>query len=102
MLRGSLRLVVLLLLIFSESQTFAQISNQISGTITDEQGAPLFGVTVFIHEVSKSSQTNERGEFNISGIRQGNYHLHLHLIGFKAAEIDLPVSETHQPLKIKL
>jgi iron complex outermembrane receptor protein len=101
-LRGSIRLVLLLLLIFSESQTFAQTSTQISGTITDEQGAPLFGVTVFIHEVSKSSQTNDRGEFNISGIRPGNYHLHLHLIGFKAAEIDLTVSETNQPLKIKL
>jgi iron complex outermembrane recepter protein len=101
-LRETVRLVLFCLLILSANPNYAQTVTNISGTITDEEGLPLPAVTVFIHEVSKSTQTNNLGEFNISGIKPGNYHLHLHLIGYKAAEIDLVVSAVNQPLKIKL
>ena len=102
MLNRCFRLILLLLLILSANTNFAQTLSNISGTITDEQGAPLPAVTVFIHEVSKSTQTNNLGEFKISGIKPGNYHLHLHLIGYQAAEIDLNVATTNEPLKITL
>ena len=102
MLNRCFRLILLLLLILSANTNFAQTLSNISGTITDEQGTPLPAVTVFIHEVSKSTQTNNLGEFKISGIKPGNYHLHLHLIGYQAAEIDLNVATTNEPLKITL
>lgn len=58
-------LSVLLILLFSCAQLFAQ-QKAISGKVTGEDGNPIEGVTVAIKGTTQRSLTNEKGEYSIN------------------------------------
>lgn len=64
----------------------------VSGTVKDNNHAPLFGVNVSLKNTTKGTQTNENGEFEISNLENGDYTLLISYIGFKTREIQLSVS----------
>src|SRR5215203_5645741 len=59
------QLVVLLLCTLSSSKLFAQ-EKRISGTITDDNGAPLSGATVSVKNSSLATLTDATGQFTLS------------------------------------
>lgn len=65
---------------------FSQVA--IKGKITDENHEPLELVSISIHELHKGTYSNEQGEFSFSNIENGNYHLHIFYLGYKALTID--------------
>ncbi|WP_248723281.1 TonB-dependent receptor [Seonamhaeicola sp. ML3] len=64
----------------------------VSGTVKDNNQAPLFGVNVSLKNTTKGTQTNENGEFEISNLENGDYTLLISYLGFKTREIQLSVS----------
>ncbi|CAH8283757.1 iron complex outermembrane receptor protein [Mariniflexile fucanivorans] len=76
---------ILLFLIFSYIG-FAQIGT-VKGIIKDHTNVTLFGVNVIVKNTATGTQTNEKGVFEISNIKTGNYILAISYLGFKTKEI---------------
>lgn len=89
--RGTALLLVLVLALGGAGTASAQIDTaSIVGTVTDQSGAVLPGVTVTATQeatgVASSTVTNGRGQFVFSGVRVGSYTVVAELAGFKKAE----------------
>jgi iron complex outermembrane recepter protein len=55
----------------------------ISGKVTDEQGNGLPGANVIIEYSYTGASTNQKGEFSLRNIRQGNYNLVVSYLGYE-------------------
>ena len=64
----------------------------LSGTVKDNNQAPLIGVNVSLKNTTKGTQTDEKGEFEISNLENGDYTLLISYLGFKTREVQLSVS----------
>lgn len=74
----------------------------IEGQVTDQQKKPLEGVTVFLHELDRSTFTNEKGQFHFEKVKKGSYHLHFYLVGYKSAERTVVLKGNQSDLQIEL
>src|SRR3954471_19274660 len=79
------------------SPAWAQtINGNIVGSITDEQGAAVAGVTVTATNVdtgtSRSATTNEEGLYRIAGLPVGNYNIKVEKTGFAPISTQVAVS----------
>lgn len=90
--------VVLLVCVFAfttpaRAQT---INGNVVGTVTDEQGAAVPGVTVTVTNVengqSRTATTNEEGLYRIAGLPVGTYSVKLEKSGFTAVTSQVAVS----------
>jgi iron complex outermembrane receptor protein len=64
----------------------AQPSGQVTGSILDETGLPLTGVTVSVRGAAdREAQTDEGGRFDLQTLPQGDYELTAALPGFAPA-----------------
>src|SRR5580704_12648498 len=87
---------------------FGQATGSISGTVSDASGSAVPGAKVTVTApatgVTRSSTTNEKGEYVIPLLGVGNYNVQVDLQGFQTAEakdIRLQVDE-HRELDFKL
>lgn len=76
----------LLLLTGSPIQILAQSKN-ISGTVLDETNNPLAGVTVAVKGVTRSTVTDEKGNFKLDNVIAGK--LQISFIGYETQEVAL-------------
>ncbi|MDT0555400.1 TonB-dependent receptor [Patiriisocius hiemis] len=67
-------------------------SGSVTGTVKDNNQAPLLGVNVSIKNTIKGTQTDENGNFEISNLDDGDYTLSISYLGFKTREILFSVS----------
>src|SRR3982751_3398156 len=84
---GALALLLALLLL--PSAAFAQVeTGQISGTVTDPQGAVISGATVTVTSTDNGSmrttKTSGDGYFNVTNLQPGNYEVKIEGAGFGA------------------
>src|SRR6266446_6054425 len=97
---GGVTLAVLACLVLLPSLAAAQ--SQIAGTVKDESGGVLPGVTVeaaspALIEKSKSAVTDANGRFTIVDLRQGTYKVAFTLTGFSTVvrdAVELPANFT--------
>lgn len=77
--------LVLWLLVFLPAVLSAQaVSYSIKGTVTDDTGAPLPGVSVVLVEARQTAFTDERGFYNLNGaVAEGSYTLEFRYFGFQ-------------------
>ncbi len=87
-----------LLIVFITVSSVAQ--STIKGRIIDNTKSPLEGVSVFIKETLKGSQTDANGYFTITNVKDGKYILTVSSIGYKTREI--PVSTPSSNLELVL
>src|SRR5437016_1521413 len=84
---GSARTLILLL---TASAASAQATAQMSGTVRDESGAVLPGVTVTVTQVETSvprtAVTDETGAYLLPNLPTGPYKLQVSLQGFRTYE----------------
>ena len=68
---------------------------EIRGTVTDENGEPLYGAIVSFEYkgVRTGTTTNEDGSFRVTGIDPGNYYITFSLIGSKEHSRTVSTSE---------
>lgn len=89
--------ISLLLLLFAAAVAEAQTS--VSGSVTDEQGNPLAGVTVTIPGTITGTITGESGNFSIS-LPDNVQSLNFSLVGFAGTEV--AVADPQQQLNVVL
>lgn len=75
-------LQTLIITIFSVATGFAQTGN-IKGKIVDENNKAVAFATVYIEETNNAVQTNEKGEYQIQGVKNGKQTLKISLIGYE-------------------
>ena len=64
----------------------------IQGTVTDNSQTPLFGVNILMKNSTKGTQTDEDGDFELSGLDAGDYTLVVSYLGFRTKEIPVQLS----------
>jgi outer membrane receptor protein involved in Fe transport len=82
------RLVLVLLLVIFPALLFSANSGSVSGTILDKERQKLAGAIVSIMKantgkVLKGEITNNKGEFHLDDLAEGNYTLKVTYIGYK-------------------
>lgn len=65
---------------------------KISGKVTNEEGQPIEGVDVYIHETHVGVLTDFYGQFTIESVKKGHYHLHITFAGYHAEQMDIDVT----------
>lgn len=78
------------------------INLEIYGTVTNQQGEPLPGATIFLHELNTGVTTNEAGHFRIQKLQPGRYHLHVTFIGYAPAGADVLLSRQNRQIDFSL
>jgi len=72
----------ILIALFIGFSAFINAQNKISGKITDKDNNPIKGVTIFISELHKSSETDENGTYSINSVPNGSIKITYTLLGF--------------------
>jgi len=75
---------------------------QINGTVSDGNGSPLPGATVFIANSQKAMPTNEAGKFDLEGLEPGTYELVVKMLGFNIYDKPVTIQKKPVDLSIKL
>src|ERR1043165_2682190 len=87
-LTGCLRGTLILLL--TASASWAQATAQMNGTVRDESGAVLPGVTIAVTQVdtgaTRTAVTDETGAYLLPNLPTGPYKLQASLSGFRSYE----------------
>ncbi len=81
------KLLLLLVLICTMLISFAQ-NRQVTGKVTDDNGAPLPGVSVLVKGSKKGTQTDANGNFKIDAPASGDVVLQISFTGFKPATVN--------------
>ena len=61
----------------------AQAQHTISGTMTNTENQPLFGVEVFVEELQKGTSTDQNGYFELNNLPNSTIKLTIVLMGYK-------------------
>ncbi len=93
---------VLIILAFKTLLIFPAFGTQIKGTVTDENGNPLPGANVVVHELQKGTHSDADGGFLISGLKPGTYHIHITHVGFEAVSQFVRVDQGVREINIQM
>lgn len=80
-----MRYRVLFILLLFCSFAYSQGGDEITGTVTDEEGVPLPGVNITVEETTQGTQTDFDGNYSI--IAEEGQVLHFSFVGFDDQEI---------------
>lgn len=78
-----------------------QAQSEVTGKITDKDGAALIGATVQLMETKQGTATDFDGNFSITSISPGNYTLSISYVGYETSTRNVTV-QSGQPNKINL
>lgn len=93
--------IFVVLLIICLGRAEAQLF-EITGKVIDENNLPLPGAVVYLHELNIGVQTDKEGNYKLSPIKQGTYHLHINLIGYKPKTQTLKLSNENLNINFRL
>ncbi len=94
-------LLIFALLLLSVYHTTAQTN--ISGTITDsESGSPLPMVNVFLPELNKGTQTNDKGFFTLNELPMGQIKVQFSFVGYKTQMKTISTNEAGKKINIAM
>ncbi len=74
----------------------------ISGTVTDTLGNPLFGASVSIKGLGYTVQTDSKGNFRFPNVPEGKYKLVVSYVGYERSETTISFDGTVLNIKIVL
>ncbi|RZS92005.1 TonB-dependent receptor [Aquimarina brevivitae] len=66
---------------------------KVTGTVTDNNKKPLFGVNISLVNTTKGTQTNKKGHFEISTSENGNHTLSISHLGYRTKEVSITISK---------
>src|SRR5690606_15165691 len=85
---GATKLLILLFFMNMNSDAFSQAAVSISGTVTDNKGEPLPGVSVRVKGKTQGTSTNALGKYNLRVTGTG-ITLQFTFIGFETREVNV-------------
>ena len=65
----------------------------IAGKISDENGDPIIGASIFLKEISTGSTSDFNGDYKIDNINEGNFTISVSIIGFKTVSESIFVNK---------
>src|SRR5258708_1846485 len=81
---------IFLLILVSASARAQSIAGRVLGTLTDQSGAAVPGATIVVTDVqrgtSRTTTTDESGDYAAPDLQPGTYKIHVEAKGFKGAE----------------
>ncbi len=86
-MKKDLRTCFLVLVLMFSIQVWAQAERKITGTVVDEQGIPLPGVSVMVKGTTNGTATNFDGEFSLSVANPNDATLVFSFLGYEQQEI---------------
>ncbi len=97
-----LRWMLLSIILFFSANLLAQ--ETVSGTVLDENGGPMPGVTVLIKGTTTGVSTNMDGVFTMPKLEDGTYQFVFSFIGYKSdtIQVDVKGGKAAAPIKISL
>lgn len=85
-----------------KNRAVIQESGKLTGTVVDEKGTPIHGVTVHIVELDRDIQTDEHGSYQVD-LPEGHYTIETSYISYLKQQIDVDiVARQSTSLKISL
>ena len=104
--RTMMNLLTLLFVLAPSYIVLAQTTRELTGTVLNEKGDPLQGVTVVLQNNANSSQrttTNEKGLYVVKQLAIGNkYTIKFSFVGFASTEQIITVSKNQQQLVTRM
>lgn len=94
------RLLLVVFLLLFTAPVFAQAGYEVSGTVSNENGEPLKGATVFIGGSTRIMPTDEDGHFTFKNISPGSFQLSVQMIGYAPVTQNIVIKNA--PLKVDL
>jgi iron complex outermembrane receptor protein len=74
--------------------TWGQYS--ITGKVLDEQGEPLIGATIMVHELNRGTVTQLNGSYQLNNLKPAHYHLHVNFVGYESVVENVLLNEDKQ------
>lgn len=74
--------------------TLSAQNYSIRGTVLDNEGKPLPGANIHLHETMQGTTTNEQGSYELKNIRPGHYHLHIEYLGYQSVNDEIDISQS--------
>lgn len=85
-------------ILFIGFSLLAHSQNKLSGTVTNAQNEPLFGVSVYIEELQKGTSTNENGYYELLNLPNNAIKITVAYIGYKTQAKTIALIEKETPL----
>ncbi|MGQ9798401.1 MAG: TonB-dependent receptor [Ignavibacterium sp.] len=83
-----LRLFLLLVLLILTNNVMPQNGGKLIGVVTDDNGQPLVGCSVYIENLMLGDATDLNGNFIILNIPPGNYNVKAQMLGYKSQIVE--------------
>ena len=81
---------------------FSYAQNKINGTITDEKNLPLVGVFVSLPELHKETVSDEKGNYNLKNLPNGNFKLSFKYVGYQNQTKDIEIKQKEITIDVVL
>jgi len=65
----------------------------VKGKITDEKGLPLVNASILLLGTKRGTAADANGEFNLAGVKAGNYKLQISAVGFATLVRDITIKD---------
>src|SRR5882724_11780325 len=79
------------------SENTAPVANTfdggIKGKIADEKGLPLVNASILLLGTKRGTAADANGEFNLAGVKAGNYKLQISAVGFATLVRDITIKD---------
>ncbi len=92
----------ILLLFFILITTLLSAQYKISGKVLIENKEPAFAASVYLHETQQGVGVDSLGNFTIKNVKNGRYHIHIRMIGYKPAARDVIIADEDVQLTVTL
>ncbi len=93
--------ILFLFLIIILSPYFAEAA-KITGKITSEKGEPIEFASIYVKGLNSSSTSNEKGQYEFTINKAGNYTIVFQSIGYKNFEKNIDITDNDIVLNVKL
>ncbi len=88
----SFLMLTLAVIVVCISTTNAQIQKaSLTGNIQSSDGSPLAGINITLAKIGITAQTDDQGNYNLSGFATGSYSLKISGVGYKTTHISVIV-----------
>ncbi|TAJ12584.1 TonB-dependent receptor [Marinilabiliaceae bacterium JC017] len=94
--RSNLTFLFILLCFIGKGQTY------LTGKVTDEEGAPLAGVSVYVPDQSKGTLSNQDGEYSLEQVPLGKVVVQFSCLGYNTAIKSLIIEHGKNELNVLL
>ncbi|MES2457019.1 MAG: carboxypeptidase-like regulatory domain-containing protein [Bacteroidota bacterium] len=93
---------IFIFLLTAPISIYARQNFQISGKVLNGKGEPIQSATVFLDGSQKSTSTNTKGEYVLTGIQSGTYQLVVNMLGYQSQKENVLVQQESSILNVTL